>query len=180
MLRPDGSLGLLGIFSMDGVAWRVDGDDLILSMSTERYPEAQEARLHIEEASPARLVLAGRDYLGGAWERRDFASVAGTVTYRQRIAMTPEAVVKIELRDVSSDEGDAPLIAARVVRPAGRQVPIEYTLDYDPADIIPGRTYAVSARIVDRGQLQFVTEAPIPVFRGEPSSGAEILVVPVR
>ena len=113
-------------------------------------------------------------------ETRPAASLAGTVTYRQRIALTPEAEVQVELRDVSRQDVEAPLIAKRIIARPG-QVPIAFTLDYDPSLIAPGRTYAVSARITDRGQLQFVTDTRVTVLSGAGAAApVEIVVVPVR
>jgi putative lipoprotein len=107
------------------------------------------------------------------------ASLTGTITYRQRIALTPEAVVQVELRDVSLQDVEAPLVARRIIEKPG-QVPISFTLEYDAAVIDPRHTYAVSARITDRGQLQFVTETRVPVITNGAASTAEIVVVPVR
>jgi putative lipoprotein len=102
------------------------------------------------------------------------------VTYRLRIALTPEAVVQVELRDVSGQDVEAPLIAKRVIEKPG-QVPIPFSLDYDPSLIEPGHAYAVSARITDRGQLQFVTDARVAVLGGAATAAPiEIVVVPVR
>ena len=113
-------------------------------------------------------------------ETRPAASLAGTVTYRQRTALTPEAELQVELRDVSRQDVAAPLIAKRVIARPG-QVPIAFTLDYDPSLIEPGRTYAVSARITDRGQLQFVTDTRVPVLSGTAATTpVEIVVVPVK
>ena len=112
-------------------------------------------------------------------ETRPAASLAGTVTYRQRIALTPEAELQVELRDVSRQDVDAPLIAKRVIARPG-QVPIAFTLDYDPSLIAPGHAYAVSARITDRGQLQFLTDTRVTVLTGATVAPIEIVVVPVR
>jgi putative lipoprotein len=113
-------------------------------------------------------------------ETRPAASLSGTVTYRQRVALTPEAEVQVELRDVSRQDAEAPLIAKRVIAKPG-QVPIAFSLDYDPALIEPGHTYAVSARITDRGQLQFVTDTRVAVLAGAAvTTPIEIVVVPVR
>ena len=109
------------------------------------------------------------------------ASISGTVSYRLRIALTPEAEVQVELRDVSRQDGEAPLIVKRVIEKPG-QFPIAFSLEYDPSLIDPGHTYAVSARITDRGQLQFVTDARVPVLTGAAAAGTlvEIEVVPLR
>ena len=107
------------------------------------------------------------------------AELTGTITYRQRIALTPEAVVQVELRDVSRQDAEAPLVARRILEKPG-QVPIAFTLGYDAGVIDPRHTYAVSARITDRGQLQFVTDTRIPVITNGAPTVAEIVVVPVR
>lgn len=107
------------------------------------------------------------------------AFLTGTVTYRQRVALTPEAEVQIELRDVSIQDVTSTPIAKQVISTPG-QVPIPFSLEYDPTHILPGRAYAISARITDRGQLQFVTDARVPVLTGATPGPIEILVVPVR
>jgi len=108
------------------------------------------------------------------------AYISGTVTYRLRIALTPEAEVQVELRDVSRQDVEAPLIAKRVIEKPG-QVPIAFSLEYDPSLIESLHTYAVSARITDRGQLQFVTDARVAVLGGAAAATpVEIVVVPVR
>jgi putative lipoprotein len=111
--------------------------------------------------------------------QRETASITGVVTYRQRIALTPEAVVQVELRDVSPGDVEAPLIARQIIERPG-QVPVGFSLDYDPAAIQKGRSYAVLARITDRGQLQFVTDERVPVLAEGLLTPVEIVVVPVR
>ena len=103
----------------------------------------------------------------------------GTVTYTQRMALTPQAEVQVELRDVSAQDAASTLIAKQVIATPG-QVPIPFSLEYDATKIRGGRTYAISARIVDRGQLQFVTDTRIPVLTGAAQGPIEIVVVPVR
>jgi putative lipoprotein len=105
--------------------------------------------------------------------------VTGTVTYQLRIALTPEAVVQVELRDVSPQDVEAPLLGRQIIERPG-QVPIAFSVEYDPTVIDPKHTYAVSARITDRGQLQFVTEARVPVITNGTAGGVEIVVVPLR
>ena len=107
------------------------------------------------------------------------AVLSGTVTYRQRVALTPEAEVHVELRDVPPPNGEPTLIAKKVITRPG-QVPVAFSLEYDPSRIVDGHSYVVSARIADRGQLAFVTESPIPVLTGGVPPTVEILVAPIR
>jgi len=110
---------------------------------------------------------------------RETAILRGTVTYRQRSALTPEAVVQVELREAERGGVEPAVVAKRIIERPG-QVPIAFELAYDPAAIDAASAYTISARITDRGQLQFVTETPVAVLtRGAPAS-AEIVVTPVR
>ena len=128
----------------------------------------------VPEATPVPLPTAP------AAPFRETASLRGTVVYRQRSALTPEAVVQVELREAPrAGEADATVVARRIIERPG-QVPIAFELAYDPGAIDPTRAYTVSARITDRGQLQFVTETPVPVLAAGAPASTEILVVPVR
>jgi uncharacterized lipoprotein YbaY len=180
VFAPGGRLSLLGIFSMQGVSWHLAGDALSLTTSTERYPIPFENRLRVEELTPERLVLTGAGYLAGTYERRAFGTIEGTVTYRQKTALTPEAIVQVELRDVTRPGEEEPLLAKRIIHTDGQQVPIPFALDYDAAAVEKGHSYTVSARIADRGQLQYLTDSPVPVLTAEAPASVEILVVPVH
>ena len=83
------------------------------------------------------------------------ASVSGTVTYRERLALTPDASLVVELRDVSYADAEALLIARQTISDPG-QVPIKFKVEYNRGDIDPRNTYAVSARIIEGdGRLGF-------------------------
>ena len=70
-LRPDGSYRLIGITSMTGVKWRIEGDDaLVLSTNTAKYPEPFESKLTLEELTATTLRLsAPADYLAGTYHK---------------------------------------------------------------------------------------------------------------
>jgi putative lipoprotein len=95
--------------------------------------------------------------------------VTGSVTYRERIALPPTAVVHVRLVDVSRADAPAVLITEQVIRTEGRQVPFEFALAYDESHILPAHTYAVQARIEDGGKLLFISDTMHPVItRGAP------------
>ena len=84
------------------------------------------------------------------------AALDGEVFYLQRIALPPGATLEVSLQDVSL--ADAPAVTlAKQSGPVKGQVPLPFHLSYDPAEVKPGHTYAVSARIEDNGQLLFIT-----------------------
>jgi putative lipoprotein len=91
------------------------------------------------------------------------ASISGTVAYRERIALPPQAQVEVKLVDISLMDAPSTTIAEIVIEPKG-QVPIPFTISYDAALIQAGRTYALQARITADGRLIFITDQIYPVM----------------
>ena len=106
------------------------------------------------------------------------AVVSGTVTYRERIALTAGAKLVVELRDVSLQDAAAPLIARQTIENPG-QVPISFEVAYSRADINSRNTYAIQARIIESdGRLAFINDTAYDVItRGNPSSVDMLLVL---
>ncbi|PBB78330.1 hypothetical protein CK218_24980 [Mesorhizobium sp. WSM3879] len=84
-------------------------------------------------------------------------TIAGEVTYRERIALPPNAVLSVELADISLADAPATLLGQRKIVLAG-QVPIKFEIGFDPKAIQPGRTYALQARITVDDRVIFVTD----------------------
>lgn len=96
-------------------------------------------------------------------------SVSGTVTYRERLAMPDNAVLTVQLQDVSRADAPGQVIAEQRITFAGRQVPVAFDLHYDPARINPKHAYSVSARITVDGQLRFLNTSAYRVLtQGNP------------
>ena len=106
------------------------------------------------------------------------ASVSGTVTYRERVALTPGAKLVVDLRDVSYADGPAPLIARQTVPNPGR-VPIKFKVEYNRDDIDSRNTYSVQADIVESdGRLAFINDTAYNVVtRGNPDKVNMVLVL---
>jgi uncharacterized lipoprotein YbaY len=109
------------------------------------------------------------------------AVLTGTVTYLQRMALPPNAVIEVVLADVSRADAPATIVATQTITAAGKQVPFPYELTYDPAAINPAMTYAVQARILVDGKLRFISTQRYPALtRGAPATGINIVVQPVQ
>jgi putative lipoprotein len=107
-------------------------------------------------------------------------AVTGTVTYLQRSALPPDAVVIVKLVDISKADAPAEVISEQTIPTEGKQVPFPYSLPYDPAKIVESNSYAVQARIESGGALLFISTSVIPVItRGNPTENVEIIVQPV-
>ncbi|MEB0039593.1 MULTISPECIES: YbaY family lipoprotein [unclassified Pseudomonas] len=84
------------------------------------------------------------------------ASLNGEVFYLQRVALPPAATMTVSLQDIS--RADAPVvILARQTAPVNGQVPLPFSLTYDPKHVIPGHRYSVSAHIDLDGKLLFIS-----------------------
>jgi putative lipoprotein len=92
-----------------------------------------------------------------------FGTVSGTISYRQRIALPPDAEVVVELSDVSRMDVPATVIASQRIIANGRQVPIPFSLTYDTVSITENGTYTVSAKIFVGGQLRWISDTVYPV-----------------
>lgn len=92
-------------------------------------------------------------------------TLSGTVSYRERMLLPPGAITEVKLLDVSL--ADAPARTIAETRVSGRRIPAPWTLHFDSRQIEPRRSYALQARILDRGQLLFITTERHSVFTGD-------------
>ncbi|MBN9469331.1 MAG: META domain-containing protein [Bosea sp.] len=93
-------------------------------------------------------------------------TLRGTVSYRERIALPPGAIVEVKLLDVSLADAPARIIAE--TRVSGARNPARYVLHFDRTQIQPRRRYALQARILHRGQLLFINTSHHGIFDGGP------------
>lgn len=105
-----------------------------------------------------------------------FAAVTGTVSYLQRIALPPTALIIVQLQDTSLADTAAKVIAEDKIRLADRQVPVNYSLKYNPAKIAEKHTYLVSAQILVDGQLRFINDQSYPVITRGNGLKADLLL----
>src|SRR5499426_3389053 len=120
---------------------------------TRRWPRPMGAMLWLVVVAWAAACAQGPPISGGP------SIVKGSVTYPERVALPPDAVVEVTLYDVSVQDAPAPVIARTTVAPAGREVPLPFELRYDPTKIQPARWYALRAAIRGGGRLLFTTDS---------------------
>ena len=107
------------------------------------------------------------------------AAITGTVTYRQRSALPPDAIVNLQLQDIFLQDAPAKLIAEVNIPTKGKQVPIAFRIPYTPADIDPVHTYAVEATILVNGKMLFTSTTSYPVITHGALTEVSIIVEPV-
>ena len=93
-------------------------------------------------------------------------AVTGTVSYLSHAALPPEAVVQVQLQDVTQADAPAIVLAEEKTRLGKRQVPFLFELKFDPAKIDPQRLYSVRANILVENQLRFTSDHLYRVLTG--------------
>ncbi len=103
------------------------------------------------------------------------SSVTGTASYRERIALPPDAVFEATLEDVSKADARAEVLGRATIERPGAP-PFRFTIDYDPARIEPRHRYALRATIRARGRLLFTTDTHYPVLTHGAPESADLLL----
>jgi uncharacterized lipoprotein YbaY/heat shock protein HslJ len=96
-------------------------------------------------------------------QTEDTATISGTISYRERIALSSMAEVEITLQDVSRQDVGATVLARQTITDPG-QVPIRFEIEFRPHDIDPRMSYSLRATIHDGGRLAFTSDRHTPVL----------------
>ncbi|MGC4007851.1 MAG: YbaY family lipoprotein [Pseudomonas sp.] len=88
----------------------------------------------------------------------------GTASYRERMALPPDAKLEVVIEDVSLADAPAQMVAKHHGTTRHGQVPIHFSVEYPAARIAAGHRYGVRARIEQQGTLLFITDTfhPLP------------------
>ena len=105
-------------------------------------------------------------------------TVSGTVVFRERIGLTQESRLELELKDVSLSDTPARVIATAAIDNPG-QSPIAFTIEYDAQQIDERHSYSIGARVLDRGQLILVSDSISPALTRNAPAEAKVFVVRV-
>ena len=109
---------------------------------------------------------------------QEITAVRGTVTYRERIALPPQALIEVTLEDSARADAPATVIGQQQIVANGQQVPFAFTftIHYDPAAITLAGRYVVRATITVDGVLRYTTTRLYPVITGDNPSVVAIVV----
>jgi putative lipoprotein len=102
--------------------------------------------------------------------------VTGTLSYPQRIALPPDAQVRVTVEDVSRANAQDIVIGEATFSAEGRQVPLPFRIEIDPAVVNASRSYAARGTIYNGKTLLFTsTERYLVLTRGA-STRADIVL----
>lgn len=93
------------------------------------------------------------------------ATLSGTITYRQKIALSPTARVKVFLQETPRAAMPATALGEVEILNPG-QVPIAFSVRYDPAAIKPDGLYTLLVKIYEGDRTRFLNTSRYPVLTG--------------
>lgn len=132
------------------------------------------------------LGLLSVTLIGCAQARPPAASAAnervveGSVGWRERIALPPNAELLVALNDVSRMDAPAVTLAEQRIPLAGRQPPHSFRLAVDASRIEARNRYVVAARVMAGGQLLFINDTAYPVLTQGAGRQASMMLVRVQ
>ena len=106
--------------------------------------------------------------------------VTGTITWRERIAVPPDADVIVRLQDVSRMDAPAIVLAEQRIRAGDRQPPFPFEFNVDAARIDPRMRYTVAARVERQGMLMLINDTAYQVITQGGGYTANLMLVPMR
>jgi putative lipoprotein len=98
-----------------------------------------------------------------------FVDITGSVAYRARIALPPDAVLVIRVQDTSRADAPAFTLAEQRIELAGPQVPIPFKMTVDRDLLRKNARITVAARIQRGSTLLFINDTSYPaLIDGQP------------
>ena len=104
-------------------------------------------------------------------------SVTGSLTFRERIALTPSAVAIVTIIDTTA-AADAGVIIGQQVINGPTAVPIDFSVLVEADTIVPTNAYALYATIID-GASTWHNNVGHPVITGGPTKGVDLTLTAV-
>jgi len=125
---------------------------------------------------PLVLIICATLLVVGCSPHKAVTAITGTVGYGSVVEFANKAKLQLILNDVSA-EGAAPEIATTSVDI--KQLPFEYTLPYEAANINSAHRYTISARISVNGTVKYATDSAIEVLTQGKDNRANFSVIAV-
>jgi putative lipoprotein len=125
------------------------------------------------------LLAAGTGITGIAYgedvNTNDTSTIEGSIWYRERMALPPNAEIHIFLEDIARMDVPSDVIATTSLGPQGGP-PWAFSLAYDPQKLHGRGRYVLRARIEADGRLLFINTEQIPAFDRDAGPPVKILV----
>jgi putative lipoprotein len=117
----------------------------------------------------ALLLSEGEAALAQKDDKSQKAKVSGTIESKEEARFEADTVARVTLQDVSLQDAPAKKIGEQVIKDL-KKFPILFEVEYDPAVIEKGHTYAVQVRIETKDRLEYINDTRVEVISGGKSS----------
>ena len=107
------------------------------------------------------------------------ATVTGMVTSYVRVVLPQDALLRVELADISRVGAPGRTVVLREIWTGGRQFPIPFEIPYNSAAIDGNRSYAVQVRVTQGSRMLFTNATVYKVITNGIRSNMEVVVEPV-
>jgi putative lipoprotein len=104
-------------------------------------------------------------------------TITGTVTTAGGEAFPAGSILEVQLVDATLEDTEAVKIGEEIITDPG-EVPVEFSIPYNPEVIVAENTYTIQARVTDTADnLLYVTTTSYPVITGgNPDDDIEVVV----
>ncbi|MBV7316803.1 YbaY family lipoprotein [Shewanella sp. NIFS-20-20] len=108
--------------------------------------------------------------LGGCATPDAMVEIQGEVWYRERMILPPDAVLTVQVQDISKADVAAEVLAELERNDVTTPAPFSFVIGKDQFE--PGHTYSIAARITLNGELMFINTSSyrIDLNSNEPMS----------
>ena len=128
----------------------------------------------------ALLLLPGNALrVGGQEGSKKKEKVTGKIEFKGDAQFDKETVAVVKIQDVSLADAAAKTVAEHTIKGL-KKFPIEFEVEYDPAIIQKGHSYAVSVRIETRGKLEYTNDTSVPVISNGTTKDVTVPVIRVK
>jgi uncharacterized lipoprotein YbaY len=138
-------------YAEGSVVWSSTGEDGFLTDSADAlHPKMLAEECHLQSSFPPAPPSTG--------------SIPGTATFASHPTLPGDAILIVQLRDLSRDADDpAAVLAEERIPIGGRTAPISFELKFDPSKTTAKIPFAISASITGHGKLLFVLAKAVTI-----------------
>jgi uncharacterized lipoprotein YbaY len=131
-------------YAEGSVVWSSTGEDgFLVDNAHPAHPKMLAEECRLQSSFPAAASTG--------------SSIEGSATFGPHPALPADAVLIVQLRDLTRDADDpAAVLAEERIPLGGRKSPVSFALRYDPAKITAKAPFGVSASIMGHSKLLFV------------------------
>jgi putative lipoprotein len=126
------------------------------------------------------LLLAGAAGAQPPADAKPKATVTGVLEFKNKVSFLPGTMIEVEIREVGDARAPATPLGKVVIRKMP-EAPVPFTVPYNPADIVAGKSYVLHARVFSNRHAMYTSGSGVPVITGKnPVRDVRVTMTPVK